>query len=49
MNVESFLKKKIGNVANKIHTGRSRNDQVATILDYGQLKPPKIYKKKSRI
>ena len=30
MNVESFLNKKIGNVANKIHTGRSRNDQVAT-------------------
>ena len=30
MNVESFLYKKIGDVANKIHTGRSRNDQVAT-------------------
>ena len=30
MNVESFLYKKIGEVANKIHTGRSRNDQVAT-------------------
>ena len=30
MNVESFLYAKIGEVANKIHTGRSRNDQVAT-------------------
>ena len=30
MNVESFLYEKIGGVANKIHTGRSRNDQVAT-------------------
>ncbi len=30
MNVESFLYDKIGEVANKIHTGRSRNDQVAT-------------------
>ncbi len=30
MNVESFLYEKIGEVANKIHTGRSRNDQVAT-------------------
>ena len=30
MNVESFLYEKIGDVASKIHTGRSRNDQVAT-------------------
>ena len=30
MNVESFLYEKIGETANKIHTGRSRNDQVAT-------------------
>ena len=30
MNVESFLYERIGEVANKIHTGRSRNDQVAT-------------------
>ena len=30
MNVESFLYEKIGELANKIHTGRSRNDQVAT-------------------
>ena len=30
MNVEYFLYEKIGEVANKIHTGRSRNDQVAT-------------------
>jgi argininosuccinate lyase len=30
MNVESRLKDKIGDVAGKLHTGRSRNDQVAT-------------------
>ena len=30
MNVESFLYERIGEIANKIHTGRSRNDQVAT-------------------
>ncbi|MEC9075127.1 MAG: argininosuccinate lyase [Pseudomonadota bacterium] len=30
MNIESNLQKKIGNVAKKLHTGRSRNDQVAT-------------------
>ncbi|WP_129045214.1 argininosuccinate lyase [Companilactobacillus metriopterae] len=30
MNIESILTKKIGPVAGKLHTGRSRNDQVAT-------------------
>ena len=30
MNVEYFLHQKIGEIALKIHTGRSRNDQVAT-------------------
>ncbi len=30
MNVEYFLHQRIGDVALKIHTGRSRNDQVAT-------------------
>ena len=32
MNVEMALKKKIGRLAGKIHTGKSRNDQVATDL-----------------
>lgn len=30
MNIEALLIKKIGDVAKKIHTGKSRNDQVAT-------------------
>ena len=30
MNIEMLLKKKIGDLAGKIHTGKSRNDQVAT-------------------
>jgi len=30
MNIESALTKKIGEVGKKLHTGRSRNDQVAT-------------------
>ena len=30
MNIESLLIERIGNVAKKMHTGRSRNDQVAT-------------------
>ncbi|GIC70945.1 argininosuccinate lyase [Fructobacillus tropaeoli] len=30
LNIESLLTKKIGPVAGKLHTGRSRNDQVAT-------------------
>ena len=32
MNIEHSLSKKIGGVAKKLHTGRSRNDQVATDL-----------------
>jgi len=32
MNIESALAKKAGNAAKKLHTGRSRNDQVATDL-----------------
>ncbi len=32
MNIESLLLKKIGKVAEKLHTGRSRNDQVVTDL-----------------
>ncbi len=32
MNIEMLLKKKIGNLSGKIHTGKSRNDQVATDL-----------------
>jgi argininosuccinate lyase len=32
MNVESRLREKIGPVAGRLHTGRSRNDQVATDL-----------------
>lgn len=30
MNVEHHLRQKVGDVAGKLHTGRSRNDQVAT-------------------
>ncbi|WP_269088833.1 lyase family protein, partial [Streptococcus suis] len=30
MNIESLLTEKIGSVAGKLHTARSRNDQVAT-------------------
>lgn len=30
MNIEAALTKRIGNVGKKLHTGRSRNDQVAT-------------------
>ena len=32
MNIESALAKKSGNAAKKLHTGRSRNDQVSTDL-----------------
>src|SRR4029077_17124131 len=32
MNVEATLTERIGSVAEKLHTGRSRNDQVATDL-----------------
>ena len=30
MNIESSLTKKIGEIGKKLHTGRSRNDQIAT-------------------
>ena len=30
MNIEALLTEEIGPVAGKLHTGRSRNDQVAT-------------------
>ena len=32
MNIESALQRKIGKAAKKLHTGRSRNAQVATDL-----------------
>ena len=32
MNIEMALKEKVGRLAGKIHTGKSRNDQVATDL-----------------
>ena len=32
MNIEMALKSKVGEIAGKIHTGKSRNDQVATDL-----------------
>ncbi len=32
MNIEALLTEEIGPVAGKLHTGRSRNDQVATDL-----------------
>ena len=32
MNIEMELKKKVGDIAGKLHTGRSRNDQVTTDL-----------------
>ncbi len=32
MNVEAWLRERVGPVAGKLHTGRSRNDQVATDL-----------------
>ena len=32
MNIEMSLKKKIGTLSGKLHTGKSRNDQVATDL-----------------
>lgn len=43
MNVESILTKEIGDLGKKIHTGRSRNDQVATDLRlYVMLETQKI-------
>lgn len=38
MNVEAILTERIGDVAKKLHTGRSRNDQVATDLKLYALK-----------
>ncbi|MAI29408.1 MAG: argininosuccinate lyase [Rickettsiales bacterium] len=32
MNIEMALKRKVGDIAGKVHTGKSRNDQVATDL-----------------
>ncbi|WP_125567781.1 argininosuccinate lyase [Companilactobacillus insicii] len=43
MNIESILTEKIGPVAGKLHTGRSRNDQVATDFHlYVKNRLPKI-------
>ena len=43
MNIEALLTKKIGSVAGKLHTGRSRNDQVATDFHlYVKERLPKI-------
>ncbi|WP_367333119.1 argininosuccinate lyase [Limosilactobacillus sp.] len=43
MNIEALLTKKIGPVAGKLHTGRSRNDQVATDFHlYVKERLPKI-------
>ncbi len=42
MNIESLLFKKIGNVAGKLHTARSRNDQVVTDLKLWVKKESKI-------
>ena len=44
MNVEFFLYEKIGEVAKKIHTGRSRNDQVATDTRLWTIKASKVLK-----
>ena len=50
MNIESNLQKKIGNVAKKLHTGRSRNDQVATDMRlYMRSQCQEIIKKITRI
>lgn len=43
MNIESILTERIGAVAGKLHTGRSRNDQVATDFHlYLKVRLPKI-------
>ncbi len=42
MNIESLLFKKIGNIAGKLHTARSRNDQVVTDLKLWVKKESKI-------
>ena len=44
MNIEAALEKNIGDVAKKLHTGRSRNDQVATDLKLYMLKKSKEIK-----
>ena len=45
MNIEALLTQKIGPVAGKLHTGRSRNDQVATDFHlYIKERLPKIIK-----
>ena len=49
MNVESFLYEKIGDVASKIHTGRSRNDQVATDTRLWTIKASKNLKVEIKI
>ena len=38
MNIEAALEKNIGDIAKKLHTGRSRNDQVVTDLKLYMLK-----------
>ena len=52
MNIEALLHKKIGSVAGKLHTARSRNDQIVTDLklwikkmENCWTKPVKIFKK----
>ena len=46
MNIESALEKKIGDSAKKLHTGRSRNDQVVTDLKLFLKDETKAIKKK---
>ena len=46
MNIESALEKKIGDSAKKLHTGRSRNDQVVTDLKLFLKDETKTIKKK---
>ena len=43
MNIESLLFKKIGKIAGKLHTARSRNDQVVTDLKLWVKKESKIF------
>ena len=49
MNVEYFLYQKIGDIALKIHTGRSRNDQVATDTRLWVMKSSKILQKELKV
>ncbi len=49
MNVEYFLHQKIGNTALKIHTGRSRNDQVATDTRLWVMKSSNILQKEIKV